>query len=558
MRAAIYARYSSDLQREASIDDQVRLCRDHIEKEAGVIVEIYTDSAISGGSLHNRPGVQSLLKAANSGSYDAVVAEALDRLSRDQEDIAAIFKRLRHSDVRLITLSEGEISELHVGLKGTMNALFLKDLADKTRRGLEGRVRQGRSGGGNAYGYGVVRANLPDGEPDRGRRVINSNEAAIVVRIFKDFIGGLSPTAIAKKLNLAGVPGPRGAAWRDTTIRGHRSRGTGILNNELYIGRLVWNRMRYVKDPRTGKRVSRANPPDKLVIEDVPQLRIVPDALWQAAKERQEEIASEERVKKVRATRFWERRRPKHFLTGKVICGECKTPLAAVGRDYLGCNRARRQGTCPNLRAIRRDIVEAEVLRLLQVKLMEPLHVKSFIVAYNQELSNLTRANQLDRERKAQEAAAVTRKLEGLYDAIADGLRTPGLQARLAELEARRSDLQAQLDDTRPMAPVHLHPNLAELYRAKVNSLRESLTDPQIRDEATMLIQELVDEVVVTPCGPSRNDGWTFDLTGRIVQMIALGNTAKNGLDDAVLNEKTASSVKVVAGVGFEPTTFRL
>ena len=78
-----------------------------------------------------------------------MIAESLDRLSRDQEDTAAVHKRLAFVGVRIITLAEGEIGHLHVGFKGTMNALFLKDLADKTRRGLRGRVEAGKSGGGN-------------------------------------------------------------------------------------------------------------------------------------------------------------------------------------------------------------------------------------------------------------------------------------------------------------------------------------------------------------------------------------------------------------------------
>ena len=135
MRTAIYARYSSDLQSEASIVDQVRLCRERIEREGDRVVEVYTDAAVSGGAMVNRPGIHALLKDAKLGAFDSVVVEALDRMSRDQEDMAAIFKRLRHAEVAIVTLAEGEINELHVGLKGTMNALFLKDLAQKTRRG---------------------------------------------------------------------------------------------------------------------------------------------------------------------------------------------------------------------------------------------------------------------------------------------------------------------------------------------------------------------------------------------------------------------------------------
>jgi DNA invertase Pin-like site-specific DNA recombinase len=84
-----------------------------------------------------------------------VIAEALDRLSRDQEHTAALFKQLAFSGVDLATVAEGTIGELHVGFKGTMNALFLKDLAQKTHRGLRGWVEHGRSGGGRCYGYAV-------------------------------------------------------------------------------------------------------------------------------------------------------------------------------------------------------------------------------------------------------------------------------------------------------------------------------------------------------------------------------------------------------------------
>ena len=186
-----------------------------------------------------RPGLQDLLAEARAGLFDVVVAEALDRLSRDQEDVAGIFKRLRFLGIAIHTLAEGEITELHVGLKGTMNALYLKDLAQKTRRGLEGRVRAGRSAGGLCYGYRVAKRTGADGERVRGHREIDAAEAAIVRRIFAEFAAGTSPRTIAKRLNAEGVPGPRGKAWRDTAIRGHRTRGTGIVNNELYVGRLV-------------------------------------------------------------------------------------------------------------------------------------------------------------------------------------------------------------------------------------------------------------------------------------------------------------------------------
>lgn len=135
MKVAVYARYSSENQREASIADQFRICRAYAEKQGWHIVEEYSDQAISGASLL-RPGIQALITDALRGRFDIVLAEAMDRLSRDQEDIAGLFKRLAFSNIKMVTLSEGDVTHLHVGLKGTMNALFLKDLADKVRRGL--------------------------------------------------------------------------------------------------------------------------------------------------------------------------------------------------------------------------------------------------------------------------------------------------------------------------------------------------------------------------------------------------------------------------------------
>src|SRR5258708_3782673 len=195
MRAVIYARYSSELQRHASMEDQVRLCKRRIADEKWILGDVYSDHAMS-GSIRMRPGYQKLLEDARTGAFDVVVAEALDRLSRDQEDVAGLYKHLSFAGVMMVTLAEGDISELHVGLKGTMNALFLKDLGKKTWRGLEGRVRKGRSGGGLCYGYDVVKESDAMGEPLPGGREINQTEAAIIRRIFQDYGTGKSPRAI--------------------------------------------------------------------------------------------------------------------------------------------------------------------------------------------------------------------------------------------------------------------------------------------------------------------------------------------------------------------------
>src|SRR2546429_3700189 len=216
-KVALYARYSTDNQSVASIEDQFRICREHAGKERWQVVDTYHDAAISGASVILRPGVQALLQNAQRGKFDVVLAEALDRVSRDQADVATLFKHLRFAGVQIITLAEGEISELHVGLKGTMNALFLKDLAAKTHRGLRGRVEKGKAGGGLCYGYDVVKRTDSEGEPIRGERKINAAEAAVVRRIFREFAAGRSPRPITPGPNRGGIPGAFGENWGDMT-----------------------------------------------------------------------------------------------------------------------------------------------------------------------------------------------------------------------------------------------------------------------------------------------------------------------------------------------------
>src|SRR5262249_20851945 len=246
----------------------------------------FSAPAASGATLL-RPGFQSLMRDALNRRFDVVLAESLDRFSRDQEDTAGLFKRLTFAGVNIVTIAEGDITHLHIGFKGTMNALYLKDLAEKTHRGLRGRIEDGKSAGGLSYSYRVVKT-ISGGSVTTREREIAPSEATIVERIFRDFVAGVSPKQIAKNLNREGIPGPFGGAWSPSTIYGNTKRGTGILNNDLYVGRLVWNRLRYMKNPDTGKRVSRLNPEAEWMRKEVPQLRILSDELWAEAKQRQE------------------------------------------------------------------------------------------------------------------------------------------------------------------------------------------------------------------------------------------------------------------------------
>jgi len=168
-----------------------------------------------------------------------------------------------------------------VGLRGLVGQLYREDNAHKVRRGLAGRVGQGLNAGGRAYGYVPIVG-------DKGKRIIVEAEAEIVRRIFEEYVDGRTPREIAYDLNNEGVSPPRGRSWNASTINGNMQRGTGITQNELYAGRLVWNKVRMVKDPDTGKRLSRPNPKNNWQTADVPALRIVSQELFDAAQSRKQ------------------------------------------------------------------------------------------------------------------------------------------------------------------------------------------------------------------------------------------------------------------------------
>ncbi len=492
MRAAIYARYSSDLQSAASIEDQIRICRERVERDGGTVVETYTDLAISGSALRTRAGMQALLADARNGRFDLVVAEALDRVSRDQEDVAGIYKRLNYADVALMTLAEGEISELHIGLKGTMNALFLKDLAQKTRRGQRGRVEAGCSAGGNSYGYQVVRRLLADGSAATGERQIDLGEAAIVCRIFEEYVRGLTPRRIATGLNAEGIPSPRGGEWNASTINGSRQRRNGILNNELYIGRIVWNRQRFVKDPDTGKRLSRLNPEHEWILADAPDLRIIDDDLWDLAQALKARFAS--RAGNKRQTK-------KRLLSGLIKCGCCGGGMTIARRDRYYCSARREKGTCNASHGIGVVEIEDRVLTGLRDILMGNEHLlEEFTAEFKRELARLRKTRSGDETRLRKELGEVERSIARCVEFVTSGDGAPGaIRDKLAELEARKRSLERALAARPGTRVVEIHPNFPDLYRRKIAELGSLLADDDERPRAMEAIRELIDRIEVLP-----------------------------------------------------------
>ena len=568
LRAAIYARFSSDLQRDASIEDQIRSCREYAAQQGLKVVEAYSDRAVSGASLM-RSGMQKLLRDGRSGLFDVVISEGLDRLSRSQADIAQIYQSLLFAEVMIETVSEGAISEMHIGLKGTMNALFLKDLAVRTHRGLKGRALAGKSAGGLTYGYSAVHKIGPNGDPIRGDRTINNEEAAVVRRIFQDYAKGISPKKIAEALNVEGIPGPQGGEWGASTIHGNRERGTGILNNELYAGRQIWNRLRYVKDPGTGKRVSRLNPSSDWVITEVPDLRIIDDALWEKVRARQGALKSKETGVPV-----WDRRRPRTLFSGLMECGCCGAGFSKVQKDSFGCSAARNKGKaiCTNMTTIKQTDLEARVLDALAHHLMDPEAVAAFCEAYTAERNRLASAAASTRTTLEKELATTKRDHAKLVDAIIAGVPADQVKDKMIALDARRKELEAQLAQTDASpAPVRLHPKMSETYRERVAALIRALAESEGMEEAREAIRGLIEKIVLTP--RADGPGLTVDLHGALASLLLLATGAPvqrvARMASVAQNDKSSAGAEpqgvdmidksvLVAGVGFEPTTFRL
>lgn len=499
-RVALYARYSDDKQSPHSIDDQFRICRMHADKQAWEVVETYSDAGISGSTVILRPGVQALLRDALAGKFDLVLAEALDRLSRDQEDIAGAYKRLRFAGVPIITLSEGEITELHVGLKGTMNALFLKDLAAKTHRGIRGRVEAGKVGCGNAYGYRVIREIDAAGRVTTGEREIVPEEAEVVRRIFRDYAAGKSPRRIAIELNAEGVPAPWGSKWCDSSIRGNRALGSGIINNEFYVGEMVWNRRRRMKNPDTGRVEPRFNPESEWVHVQAPHLRIIEDDLWRAARQRQDSLALiyEDNMAKSRTAAASANRRPKTLLSGLLVCGVCGGSVAKRGNNRFGCVSHIMGKGCTNTRTIDRDVLEARVIAGLKDGLVSPDAIAEAMRAFIEETNRLNQHRRASRDVDVHRLEKARKAIAGIVAAIEDGGYSRPLMERLKVLEGEVEALEAQMAEAPADVP-DVHPNVADIYRRKVERLVEALAHPEEHDQAAQALRAVIDKIVVTP-----------------------------------------------------------
>ncbi len=546
MRAALYARYSTDQQRLASIEDQLRDCRAYAARVGATVISEHQDAATSGATMAGRPGLRALLAAAGAGLIDTVIAEHSDRLARSGADTWAIFEDLRAIGVSIHTVAAGEVTELHTGVAAISSAMLLAEGARKTRRGLEGVVRSGRSGGGITYGYRIRRELDGRGELIRGLREVDEEKAAVVVEIFRRYAAGEGPRAIAAALNTRQVPGPSGGPWNASTIAGNAARGNGVIHNALYIGQIVWGRQTFRKDRATGRRRSRLNDQAAVVTTTDEALRIVPADLWDKARARYAEASREGRPKGPG--------RPKRLLSGLVRCSCCNGRMTLSGpKGALRCQTRVERGpaACSNGKTPGYAGVEARVLASIGEHLLHPQLIEAAVQGYHDRMAERRRGSIDRRATLAKELGEVSRGLERLIDQVVAGhLDGKSVGERIRALEARRDQLEADIEAAKSAeGPVALHPGIAGQYRKLIEQLQPLLHSDDPADqiaklEATEALRALVTAVWFTPL-PVHGQ-YSLELEGDLAPLLRLSS------------EERELRLGVVAGAGFEPATFRL
>lgn len=478
LRAASYSRYSSDNQRDTSIEDQDRLTAARGTAEGWPMAATFSDMEISASiPMALRAGGKRMLAAAARGEFEVLLIEGLDRCWRDIVDQEQTIRRLEHLGIRIIGVSDGydtrhEDRELSRGVRGLLNQQYLRDLAKKTHRGLAGQVFRGGHAGGLSYGYRSIEAGAVH------RLEIDADQALWVRWIFEHYADGWSCQKIAAELNVLGVKTGRGGTWAVSALYGCPNKGSGVLNNELYAGRYVWNRSQWKKDPDTGKRFRLVRPPEEWLVEDRLELRIVPEDLWQAVRDRMNgtRLANGSKGKGAR---------PKTLLGGLMTCGRCGGAVIAVSASTYGCaaHKDRGPAVCKGVRVSRK----AADLRLLAV-VREDLLSPSAVVELRDHVAEL-----LDAQRKGAAGAAgsakadlakVDREISRLVDAVAAVGHSDALTARLRVSETRRATLASQIE--RKPAPVIKIDDLMARYRRELLALENALTAEPERARAAL------------------------------------------------------------------------
>jgi DNA invertase Pin-like site-specific DNA recombinase len=504
MKVALYARFSSEHQKESSITDQFRNCEQRAAREAWTVVARYADRAFS-GTTADRPDYQRMLADAKAKQFDILLINDFSRLSRDMDETERARKRLIFWGVRVIGVTDGidtsqKGHKLHSRFKGMMNEDFIDKLREDIKRGMIGQAERSYWQGGRVYGYRLVPVldptkTDPYGHPAKiGTRLEKDPEQATVVRqIFQMYADGLSPLKIANELNRRRVPGPRATSWRGATLHGCLRRGIGILRTPLYVGRYLWNRSRHERDPDTGHMGSQLRDESEWVKRDLPSLRIIDDTLWNRVQARRQEVSHEVvALRTLHARARSTGARPKFLLSGLLTCGECGEKFVITGTAHYGCSTHRSRGAsvCANSLRVTRTLVESIVLEAIQRDLFTEEGLEVFTAEVKRLLAARPRTPDLARTRLRLQA--VEQEIANIMAAIRQGILTPTTKQALEQAEAERTHLRqmVQVPYKKLDTVTTVLPDLVSQFKALVVNLA-TVTQFQV-DKARGMLRDLV------------------------------------------------------------------
>jgi site-specific DNA recombinase len=464
MQCAIYARFSSDLQRETSIDDQIRVAQHYAEQQGWTIdgAHIFTDAAISGASLE-RAGVRALMSAAarRPRPFDVLLVDDSSRVARDMADAVRVMQPLTFYGIRVIYISQNidsanEQAETLVAVHGVVDALYLREMSKKVKRGLAGQLQRGYATGAATYGYRSIPVPDPAGKRDAhgyavllGKRIeIAPDEARVIVQIFEWYAGGQGVGRIVERLNRDSVTGPRGHRWKHGAVN-------RILANEKYLGQQIWGQRRHERQPGTGRRIPRNLPRDQWHVQERPDLRIVDRALWDAVQERRTVIRE---TLAAGGSRGLMRGRnaalhSTYLFSGFMRCAVCGAKVTTMTGGNLraqaryGCQQSWRHGvsTCSNRLTIRTHLTDQLLLEALQTELLKPGTIRYVTDAVARELNRrIAERPRAETELRAARQRAGDR-LRRLVAALEEGTPAASVLGAIREREAEIAGLDAQL-----------------------------------------------------------------------------------------------------------------
>jgi site-specific DNA recombinase len=568
--AIAYGRKSFDDpdERTSSVDDQQLFAEAYARSHGFDLLGFYGDDGITGATME-RPGLQAALKVLASGKIRILIIEDVDRLGRDAEHIHHMVKLFRLYQVTVHTVSTGRIDDLVFAFKAIIGEQQRMRIAYTTRRGLKGKARRGGVTGGKVLGYRREITGQDAGGRDVDRLVIDDPQSELVQRIFNLYSEGQSLKQICAILNRDGIPSPRArergkynaGVWNPTTLSGDRSLGEGILNNEIYIGRRIFNRRIWVEVPNDNRGFSRRprlNPETEWIINDQPELRIIDQALWDAVKVRQKEARAARDAKyKLTGNPLAGAKRPAHLLSGLVTCGACEAPFLATGAGRWRC-KSHRTGTCTNGSITTREL-EERALAGIRDRLLTPEIIGRFAAKLQTELEAMHLANHADRNHVEGELVATRRRIAKLVSRIEEDDDAPrALTVRLKELETIEAGLEIALAEAPEPTVVRLPANYEAVYSRAVAELETHLSSSD-GAVARQAIRPIIEKIVVQPGSARGGKRRPIQLHGDLYRMLQFAESAcaPNAQKPRPVRDG-AFVIPLVAGTGFEPVTFRL